>query len=58
MPRHPKRPARPHRMNGIAVASACGDCAPMIGNPPPWEPGRHMTIIHDHHIPSTRRSAG
>jgi hypothetical protein len=50
-PRHPKRPARPHRMNGIAVASACDDCAHLIGSPPAWDPGRHMEIIHDDHVP-------
>jgi hypothetical protein len=43
--RHPARPARPHRTDAIAIASACGDCATLISSPPEWAPGRHMATI-------------
>jgi hypothetical protein len=36
---------------GIAVASACAECAPRIGSPPEITPGVHMAVIHDHHVP-------
>ena len=36
---------------GIAVASACTGCAGQISSPPEWAPGRHMAIVHDHHVP-------
>jgi len=37
--------------DGIAVASACGGCAPLIGDPAEFAPGRHMAIIDGRHIP-------
>ncbi len=40
MPRH-----------GIAVGSSCTQCAWLIGSPEPYQPGYHMAIIHDHHVP-------
>jgi hypothetical protein len=36
---------------GIAVASACTTCAWLISSPPEYAPGRHMAIVHDHHVP-------
>lgn len=35
---------------GIAVASACADCAGHIGSPEPSEHGIRMAIVHDHHV--------
>lgn len=37
----------------VAVATACPDCAHLIGSPPetPDLPGGHMVLIHEHHIP-------
>jgi hypothetical protein len=37
--------------NGVAMASACDDCAWLISSPPAWTPGRHMAPIHDSHVP-------
>jgi Protein of unknown function (DUF3631) len=37
--------------DGIAVASSCTGCAGEIGTPPEYAPGRHMALIHDHHVP-------
>jgi hypothetical protein len=34
----------------IAVASACGACAHVIGGGKEWAPGRHMAIVHASHI--------
>jgi hypothetical protein len=36
--------------DGIAVASACTACAGQTSNPPEYAPGRHMAIVHDHHV--------
>jgi hypothetical protein len=41
---------RQHR-DGIAVASACAGCAPLIGSPEECAPGRHMAIVCDDCIP-------
>lgn len=41
--------------DGIAMASACGECAWMIGSPDAWAPGRHMGIVHDSHVPELRQ---
>jgi hypothetical protein len=38
-------------LRGIAVASACTSCAGQISSPPEYAPGRHMAIVHDHHVP-------
>jgi hypothetical protein len=37
--------------DGIAVASACDDCAAMIGGGEQYAPGRHMAIVCDDCIP-------
>jgi hypothetical protein len=39
------------RADGIAIASACTGCAAEIGTPPEYAPGRHLALIHDHHVP-------
>ena len=54
MPLHRRRPRRPedhHQREAVAVASSCAACAVHIGDPPEAAPGRHMAIIHAHHIP-------
>jgi hypothetical protein len=47
--RGPRRPI--DRYYGLAVASACADCAHLIGNPEPSEDGIRMALIHTSHIP-------
>jgi hypothetical protein len=39
------------KYDGITVASACSACAWIIGSPPECAPGRHMQLMHDHHVP-------
>jgi hypothetical protein len=51
MPLRRRHRRDPHDHEPIAVASSCTDCAGHIGNPPEAAPGRHMVIIHAHHIP-------
>jgi hypothetical protein len=54
MPHKRRRPGqRPtDRYHGIAVASACDDCAYPIGDPEPSEHGLRMAPIHTTHIPA------
>jgi hypothetical protein len=52
MTRKHRGPGRPiDRYHGIAVASACEDCAHLIGSPEPSEHGIRMALIHTSHIP-------
>jgi hypothetical protein len=45
-------PRRRHNSrDGIAVASSCTSCAGEISTPPEYAPGRHMALIHAHHMP-------
>lgn len=37
--------------DGIAVASSCTGCAGVIGSPPEYARGKHMVIVHNHHVP-------
>lgn len=37
--------------DGIAVASACGECAGQIPGADEYAPGQHMGIIHASHLP-------
>jgi len=48
MPRHHR--GDHHPPPGVAVASACPECAGEIGSPAPMAPGRHMAIIHIGHV--------
>jgi hypothetical protein len=43
--------ARTSGADGVAMASACGQCAWLISSPPEFAPGRHMAPIHDSHVP-------
>ena len=52
MPHKRRGGGRPiDRYHGMAAASACADCAHLIGNPEPSEDGRYMALIHTSHIP-------